>query len=366
MDLEMCIGKLLFEAQPSQNKIRAVHSLIVLSLTVMTSWCSRERVCLQLHDDSDPSQTVLNLLIAKKNDIPASSILPVVCVLHSTARSCETEEMLTVKARFARIGFLAVGLNSRYHGCRRGDSGDGKERYMRELVGAWKENGGKQIEGHRYPFIYDTAADLSSVADYLLSRPDVQRGRLGITGKSLGGMHAWFAASSDDRWTAVAPLIGVQSFSYAVEEECYHARVESIQDVFDAAAEDMGETLVTPDVVQAVWKRICPGLLEDFDAPRTLGSLSPRPVFIGNGELDPRCPLAGVVDAVRIARKAYQTDCGEPERLELHVYDGVGHQVTAEMWDDCLDFFQRVFPEEELCSTETAEVRVAKSLPTGL
>ena len=34
--------------------------------------------------------------------------------------------------------------------------------------------------------------------------------QVGITGNSLGGMHAWFAAAADDRITAAAPMIGVQ------------------------------------------------------------------------------------------------------------------------------------------------------------
>ena len=34
----------------------------------------------------------------------------------------------------------------------------------------------------------------------------------GITGISLGGMHAWLAAFADERIAAAAPVIGVQSF----------------------------------------------------------------------------------------------------------------------------------------------------------
>lgn len=55
-------------------------------------------------------------------------------------------------------------------------------------------------DSHReYPFIYDTAADLSAVADYLISRADVDGARLGVTGISLGGMTAWYAAAADTR-----------------------------------------------------------------------------------------------------------------------------------------------------------------------
>lgn len=250
--------------------------------------------------------------------------------------------MLLIKVRFARNGFLAVGLNSRYHGCRRGKGYEGKGEYLKSLVEAWQRNGTEEHETNLYPFIYDTAADLVSVADYLYTRKDVRKDHLGITGISLGGMHAWFAAAADVRWTAVVPLIGVQSFAYAVERGCFQARVASIQDVFDAAAGDMGCENVTAEVVRAVWQRICPGLLDKFDAPRSLALLSPRPVFVANGEDDPRCPIAGVIDAVLVARKAFEEDCGDGGRLELRVYEDVGHKVTTDMWEDCLRFFLRV------------------------
>lgn len=42
-------------------------------------------------------------------------------------------------------------------------------------------------------------------------------------------------------------------------------------------------------VVQSVWHRLLPGLLEDFDAPKSLHCIAPRPLFVVNGRDDPRC-----------------------------------------------------------------------------
>lgn len=265
------------------------------------------------------------------------------CILHGTGKSFDVEEVVTNAVRFVHSGFLVVLLNSRYHGCRRGPGYSGKQRYLEALIDAWKNNTPDYPDRNLYPFIYDTAADLTAVADYLFTRPDVNTLQLGITGISLGGMHAWFAAAIDTRWTAVAPLIGVQSFKYAVDEACYEARVATIQDLFDTAAADLGHGHVSCDVVRAVWHRICPGLLDLFDAGNSLSLLSPRAVFIANGKLDPRCPARGVEEAVERARVVYEEECGQPERLELRVYEAVGHEVTAEMWDDCVRFFQRVY-----------------------
>ncbi|CDF33598.1 unnamed protein product [Chondrus crispus] len=167
-------------------------------------------------------------------------------------------------------------------------------------------------------------------------------------------MHAWFAAAADTRWRAVAPLIGMQSFGYALEKGCFHARVESIRDVFEAARDDMGRSEVCGEVVRAVWDKICPGLVEKFDCAQSLRLLKHRPVFIGNGELDARCPTEPVWEAVEKVR-------GEEggENMVLRVYEGVGHEVTEEMWGDCVAFFEKWFGKEGVAGVDGAveEVR---------
>lgn len=244
--------------------------------------------------------------------------------------------------RFLEQDFTVVLINSRYHGCRIGSGSDGKEEYLRQLIRAWRQNSCPK-SANCYPFIYDTAADLCSVGDYLLSREDVCPEKLGITGISLGGMHAWFAAAIDTRWKAIAPLIGVQSFKYAINNHCFEARVATLQEVFDAAAGDLSQKKVDCDVVQAVWDRICPGLLQSFDAECSLPLLAPRPVFVGNGEVDPRCPISGVEEAVKQARNSFG---GSESWLDLKIYPNVGHCVTEEMWRDCVHFFINAFHDE--------------------
>lgn len=59
-------------------------------------------------------------------------------------------------------------------------------------------------------------------------------------GVSLGGMITWLTAAADPRITAAAPLIGVQSFAWALQHDAWHARVDSIPLVFKVAAADMG------------------------------------------------------------------------------------------------------------------------------
>lgn len=41
-------------------------------------------------------------------------------------------------------------------------------------------------------------------------------------------------------------------------------------------------------VVQNAWHRLLPGLLEDFDSPKSLPCIAPRPLIVVNGRDDPR------------------------------------------------------------------------------
>ena len=68
---------------------------------------------------------------------------------------------------------------------------------------AWRGSG-------EHPFLLDNLHDLRILVDYLAGRPDVDAARIGCTGVSLGGMHAWLLAALDARIACAAPLIGVQ------------------------------------------------------------------------------------------------------------------------------------------------------------
>ncbi|KAI7840401.1 hypothetical protein COHA_005832 [Chlorella ohadii] len=284
---------------------------------------------------------------------------PAVILLHATG--VDMSSLAEQQAAFARRGFVAVAIDCRYHGARSEVGAGARDGYQLALVRAWRGSGER-------PFLLDNVWDLQRVLDYLQQRPDVDAARIGVTGISLGGMHSWLLAVADDRIAAAAPMIGVQHFGWAVQQGKYHARVESIPLVFQAAAADMqadrqqqqqsadgGDSLplsngsgsyeVTPEVVAAVWDRLLPGLLEHYDAPQSLPLLAPRPLLVANGELDPRCPMQarvklGVELAMAAARAAYEQQ-GAADKLQLYVVPGCNHECTACMWEQVHAFFDR-------------------------
>lgn len=117
---------------------------------------------IRVNDDVDDSQCHFTLLLAKRKDVHPLAKLPVVLVLHYTSSSCEHEEMVAVKARFARCGFLAVGLDTRYLGCRAAPGSKLKADYLASLVRAWKQNQPHRPEGSIFPFIYGSCSDSDS------------------------------------------------------------------------------------------------------------------------------------------------------------------------------------------------------------
>ncbi|GMP94834.1 hypothetical protein CsSME_00044127 [Camellia sinensis var. sinensis] len=199
------------------------------------------------------------------------------------------------------------------------------------LVSSWKQ-------GDTMPFIFDTVWDLIKLADYLIQREDIDPSKIGITGESLGGMHAWFAAAVDTRYAVAVPIIGVQGFRWAIDHDKWHSRVNSIKAVFEEARIHLGKSAIDKEVVEQVWIRIAPGLASKFDSPYSIPIIAPRPLLILNGEKDPRCPIEGLEIPKSRARKAYE-DAHCPDNFKVIAQPGIGHKMTPLMVKEASDWF---------------------------
>mmetsp|Transcript_53183 Transcript_53183/g.168877 ORF Transcript_53183/g.168877 Transcript_53183/m.168877 type:complete len:457 (+) Transcript_53183:253-1623(+) len=270
--------------------------------------------------------------------------LPAVIVIHSTNAS--KEQQLHNLEAFAARGFLACAIDTRHHGAR----AVGPDAYEHALVRAFEGHakGGGGGAWDRHPFLYDTVWDVVCLVSYLGARADVDPARMGITGRSLGGMISWLAAAVDDRIAASAPLIGVQNFGWAVEHGQFQGRVDSFRTdasqalppLFAAAAREAGVGEVTAGVMRTVWDRLCPFLLGALDAPSSLPLVAPRPMLVVNGREDPRCPVGGLDEAFAPAKEAYRA-LGCPERFSALLEWGVGHEATPTMEAAAVDWLSR-------------------------
>ncbi|WP_414662042.1 alpha/beta hydrolase family protein [Horticoccus sp. 23ND18S-11] len=279
--------------------------------------------------DAEAGERVPGLLVKSAT---SNGRRPVVIVLHGTGGNKESQRALL--AELARDGFAAVAIDGRFHGAR---AKAGKEAKSAEYVGAILE---RFRTGRGYPFFYDTAWDVMRLIDYLETRADVDPRRIGAIGFSKGGIETYLAAAIDPRIAVAVPCIGVQSFRWALENNSWQSRIETVQAAFNAAAKDSGVAHPGAEFVRTFYDRVAPGIYGEFDGPAMVPLIAPRPLLSINGEIDPRTPGPGLKECADAARAAYRA-AGADDRFVLHVQPATAHKVLPESLVLARDWFKR-------------------------
>lgn len=261
----------------------------------------------------------------------AEGRVPAVILLHGTGS--RKEEFLALMRTLADRGFASAAIDARHHGARIGaDYGSGNAQYYAAMLETYRSGKGR-------PYLYDTVWDVMRLVDYLETRTDIDARRIGLMGISKGGTEAYLAGAVDPRIAAVVPIIGVQGFRWALDHDQWQPRVGTFAPAVEGAARAEG-VQVDAAFVRRFYDRVAPGIYTDFDAGAMLALIAPRPVLVVNGDSDPRTPLAGVEEAVAIARRAY-TRMGAEEKLGLYLQPNAGHVFTPVAELVMADWFAR-------------------------
>lgn len=247
----------------------------------------------------------------------ADSRRPVVIVLHGTG--ARKEGQLGLLRALADRGFAAVAIDARHHG-ERAKTGAGVSEYLDEMLKAYRT-------GKGHPYLYDTVWDTMRLIDYLETRQDVDPKRIGLMGISKGGTETYLAAAVDPRIAVAVPVIGVQSFRWALDHDAWQARVATFRSAIEGAASDAGFKQVDAALVRRFYDRVVPGIYGEFDGPAMLPLIAPRPLLVINGDSDPRTPLAAVQECAAAATRAYAAKQVE-ERFGLYLQPNAGHVFT--------------------------------------
>ncbi|WP_308639642.1 alpha/beta hydrolase family protein [Paenibacillus silvisoli] len=150
---------------------------------------------------------------------------------------------------------------------------------------------------------------------YLLSRPEVDAARVGVTGNSGGGTMSAYIGAYDDRIKAVAPC-------------CYITELRSL--LYRIMAQDAEQCL--------------PGFMAlGLDHSDLVTAAAPKPYLISAAMFD-FFPIDGVRDAFIESKKLYRLLEAE-EQLDLSVVMK-GHGFWHDMREQVLRFFCRVFEVE--------------------
>lgn len=269
---------------------------------------------------------------------PAHSKLrsfPVVICLHGTGGNKSQGDIKSFLYRFSTMGIMGISIDARYHGERLTDQLKAQGGYVGAITRAWQN---KDAGHQEHPFFFDTVYDLWRLVDYLVTRPDVQANRIGMTGISMGGIETWLAAAVDQRIKVAVPMIGVQSFKWSLENNRWQGRVGTIRGAHQQAAKDLGDTSINQQNIKQLWDKIIPGITGEFDCPSMLGLFAPRALLVLNSEKDPNCPLPGAELAFKAATTAYQS-AHAPEKLKIYVAPNEPHRVTPEHVRLMFDWF---------------------------
>jgi hypothetical protein len=241
--------------------------------------------------------------------------------------------------QYAHAGILGVSFDARFHGGRVDLDNqlcwNSLNGYANALSRAWDTK-----DTSIRPFLMSSALDALQVASWLKSESSCNTigttiVRVGMGGISLGGMVTTLAASADDFIGFAAPEIGVQSFSYALDNGMYKPRADSLPgNVFQTAIREVdgSEGELSAHVAEKVYDVISPGLVREFDGPSVLPLIAnSKPLLVLSGSEDPRCPLPGVKECAASARDAFAKSSTTQPPPRFLVEEGVGHKCTEKM-----------------------------------
>jgi len=308
-------ARLLYAFRKSFERPRVPLDVVVVS-TETRDGLLRERVTVA----SEAGVRVPLLVFSSAGD---KKRRPAVVCLHGLGG--RKEDFTGTLEELARRGFVGVALDARYHGDRAGD-------LTRAMIASYRT-------GKEHPYLWDTVWDTWRVLDYLQTRRDVDRNRLGVMGISLGGHTTWMV-SADPRVKVAVPCISICSWRWQLAHHGYTQRVSNLQGAFDAVRDTMGEKEVTPAVVAAAWERWMPGIPRIYDCQDILAARAPRPLLILGGDSDPVAPIEGARAAYAVISSAYRS-ARSPDRLQVIIAEHSGHAVTAEHWKAMYAWFER-------------------------
>lgn len=147
--------------------------------------------------------------------------------------------------------------------------------------------------------------------DYLETRPEVDKTRFGVTGRSGGGAYSWWIAALDERIKCAAPCAGITDLENHIVDGCIEGHCDCMF---------LHNT-------------------QQWDYATVAALVAPRPLMIVNTDTDPIFPLNGVVRVFEEARRIYKLD-GAADKIALAIGPG-GHKDIQEIQIPAFRWFNK-------------------------
>jgi len=159
--------------------------------------------------------------------------------------------------------------------------------------------------------IWKNILDMRRAVDYLSSREDVDKDRIGCYGHSLGSTFGWMVAPWEDRLKCIVGNCCLPTYEAMENEKIVHS-----------------------------FSNYVPGLFQFGDTPEIVSLIAPRPLHLNFGELDAGNPINAVKEALRRIANVYKS-LDASENFSYLIEQGVGHTLTARMWEEAKAKFQK-------------------------
>ena len=181
--------------------------------------------------------------------------------------------------------------------------------------------------------------------DYLETRPEVDKARFGVTGRSGGGAYSWWIAALDDRIKCAVPTAGITDLQNHVVDGCVEGHCD------------------------------CMYMLNTYrwDYPQVAALVAPRPLLIANTDSDGIFPLDGVYRTFEQVRRIYRlhepAEKGATAKVALNITAGP-HKDTQELQTNDFRWFNHYLKgDDSLIDTrapkyfEPEQLKVFDKLP---
>jgi len=153
--------------------------------------------------------------------------------------------------------------------------------------------------------------------DYLVSRPEVDPGKIGITGRSGGGAYSWWTAALDDRIACAVPVAGITDMQ---------------NHIVDGTIEGHCDCMFMTNTYR-------------WDFAQVAALIAPRPLLISNSDKDTIFPLDGVERLHSQVARIYKLNNAE-KNLGLLITEGP-HKDTQQLQLPAFKWFNRFLKNDQ-------------------
>ncbi len=153
--------------------------------------------------------------------------------------------------------------------------------------------------------------DMRRAIDYLCSRPEVKKDRIGCYGHSMGSTHTWLVGPWEPRLKCLVGNCCLPTYAAVHRTHILHC-----------------------------FPNFIPGLFQYGDTPDIAALIAPRPLHLNFGETDGGSPIREVRQAVKTIAEAYG-QAGAAESFSHYIEEGSGHVLSDEMWKRTLRWFAK-------------------------